>query len=137
MNSTLAPITHRVSRWSGVDTDSSHDGETFRVGGRTFAHLSRRGSLTVPTTPALRDQLLTDGFADSVPGVPALVRYRVRSPADVPGAIRLARVAYLQHAGPRERAFDADTHLRRLGASTELAALLVGPRAGGPGETSA
>ncbi|AUV81786.1 hypothetical protein C2R22_09095 [Salinigranum rubrum] len=125
MNATLTPITGRVSHWPGVETDATREGVTFRVGTREFAHLSSRGDLTVPTSPALRDQLLTDGFADGVPRTPDRVRYRVRSAADVTGAIRLVRVAYLQHGGVPGERLD-DDHLRRLGASPELAALLVG-----------
>lgn len=128
MNSTLTPIAFRVARWSGVDIDTNRDGLTFRVGPDEFARLSSRGDLTVPTTAPVRDQLLTDGFADSVPGNPDRVRYRVRSGADVSGAIRLLRVAYLQHAGTQEAAVPSE-HLHRLGGSTELVALLVGPRA--------
>jgi hypothetical protein len=131
MNSTLTPIAYRVARWSGVDIDPVHDGLAFRVGSREFARLSSRGDLTVPTSRALRDQLLTDGFADTVPDRSDVVRYRVRSGADVPGAIRLLRVAYLQHTAAAVRAGASvvpDDHLRRLGGSTELVALLVGPK---------
>lgn len=131
MNSTLTPIAYRVSRWAGVAIDPVHDGLAFRVGSREFARLASRGDLTVPTSPALRDQLLTDGFADSVPHRSDIVRYRVRSEADVPGAIRLLRVAYLQHTAAGVRAGAPavpDDHLRRLDASSELVALLVSPQ---------
>jgi hypothetical protein len=63
-----------------------------------------------------------------VPRTPDRVRYRVRTPADVAGAIRLLRVAYLQHDSASGEERD-DHHLRRLGASPELAALLVGSTA--------
>ena len=133
MYPTLAPVTRRVSRWAGVDLDSAPDGVTLRVAGHPLARLAPCGELLVPTEPVLRDQLLTEGFADAVPGRPDRVRYRVRSPADVPGAIRLLRVAYLS----RLAAFDPHVptvafadHLRRLDGSAELLALLVGPTAG-------
>ena len=125
MNPTLAPIAHGVSRWAGVETDPTPEGVTFRVESHVLARLAASGELTVPTTRALRDQLLTDGFADGVPGCPDRVRYRVRSAADVPGAIRLLRVAYLHRRAARAPHMPLDDHLRRLGASTELVALVL------------
>jgi hypothetical protein len=136
MTPTIAPIIHRVSRWAGVVTDPTHDGATFRIGDHELARLSG-GVLTVATTPALRDQLLTDGFADRVSGHADRVGYRIRSSADVPGAIRLLRVAYLH----RTVDLDPDTampdQLHRLGASTELVALLVTPPRDGDPERQA
>lgn len=125
MNPTLAPITDGASRWAGVDIDPTPDGVTVRVERRVLARLATTGELTVPTTPALRDQLLTDGFADGVPGRPDRVRYRVRSAADVPGAIRLLRVAYLHRRAVHAPHVPLADHLRRLGASAELVALVV------------
>ena len=130
MYPTLAPVTRRVSRWAGVDLDSAPDGVTLRVAGHPLARLAPSGELLVPTEPVLRDQLLTEGFADAVPGRPDRVRYRVRSPADVPGAIRLLRVAYLSRLAGPDRPVAFDDHLRRLDGSAELLALLVGPTAG-------
>ena len=126
MHSTIAPIAHRISQWAGVETDPTHDGVTFRIDDRELARLSARGDLAVPTTPALRDQLLTDGFADGVPGRHDQVQYRVRSPADVAGAIRLLRVAYLSGSVMHTPPVGRDDHLRRLDGSSELVALLVG-----------
>ncbi|WP_380677008.1 luciferase family protein [Salinigranum sp. GCM10025319] len=135
MHSTLAPITRRVSRWAGVDIDPTPDGVTLRVAGHLLARLVPSGDLLVPTEPALRDQLLTEGFADPIPGRPDRVRYRVRSPADVSGAIRLLRVAYLSRLAARDPFVPVvafDDHLRRLDGSPELLALLVGPTTADP-----
>jgi hypothetical protein len=125
MNPTLAPITDGVSRWAGVDIDPIPGGVTIRVERHVLARLATSGELTLSTTPMLRDQLLTDGFADGVPGRPDRVRYRVRSAADVTGAIRLLRVAYLHRRAARAPHVPLDDHLRRLGASAELVALVV------------
>lgn len=130
MHPTLAPVTRRVSRWAGVDLDPTPDGVTLRVAGHPFARLASSGELLVSTESALRDQLLTEGFADAVSGCPDRVRYRVRSPADVPGAIRLLRVAYLSRLGAINRPVALDDHLRRLDGSAELLALLLGPTVG-------
>jgi hypothetical protein len=133
MNPTLAPIARRVSRWAGVETESTHGGVTFRIEGIRFAYLTPDGDLAVPTVPVLRDQLLTDGFADCVPGRADEVRYRIRSPADVPGAIRLLRIAYLDRVAGRDPHVThverlTPDRLHRLGASTELVRLLSDPR---------
>jgi hypothetical protein len=127
MDPKITPITHRVTKWRDVETVAVDGGETFRVDGREFARLSADGHLTVPTSPALRDQLLTDGLADGVRGRPDRVTYRVRSAADVPGAIRLLRIAYLHRCTPDVPSVSRDDHLRRLGASTELVELLAHP----------
>jgi hypothetical protein len=130
MHPTLAPVTRRVSRWAGVDLDPAPDGVTLRVAGHHLARLTSSGELLVSVEPALRDQLLTEGFADAAHGCPDRVRYRVRSPADVPGAIRLLRVAYLSRLVTLGSPFlpvAFDDHLRRLDGSAELHALLVGP----------
>jgi hypothetical protein len=124
MNPTITPITHRVTKWLDVETVTVGEGTTFRVGGHEFAHLSADGELTVPTSPAVRDQLLTDGFADRVRGRSDRVRYCVRSAADVPGAIRLLRIAYLHRHARAVPSSSRDDHLRRLGANTELVELL-------------
>jgi hypothetical protein len=133
MNPTLAPIARRVSRWAGVETESTHGGVTFRIEETRFGHLAPDGELAVPTVPVLRDQLLTDGFADRVPGHPDRVRYRIRSPADVPGAMRLLRIAYLDRVAGRDPHVTRVGHLtpdrlHRLGASAELVRLLSDPR---------
>ena len=130
MDPKITPITHRVATWLDVEAVTVDGGTAFRVDGHEFAILSLDGDLTVPTSLALRDQLLTDGFADSVRGCPDRVRYRVRSPADVPGAIRLLRVAYLHRHATDVPPASRDNHLRRLGASVELVELLVHPGGG-------
>jgi hypothetical protein len=127
MNPTIAPIITRVSRWPGVETRSSPEGATFRDAEGDLARLPASGDLVVSTRPVLRNQLLTDGFADRVPGRADRVRYRIRSAADVPGAIRLLRIAYLDRTAGGGPPATLDTHLRRLGASRELVALLVDP----------
>jgi hypothetical protein len=130
MHPTTAPLVRRVARWPGVDAARSRDGVSFRAGHRHLARLDGDGTLTVPVPPALRDQLLTDGFADRVPGRPDRVRYRVRSAADVPGGIRLLRIAWLHAAGPgrgRGRGRGVE-RLGRLGASPELVALVAASR---------
>lgn len=130
MDPKITPITHRVTKWLDVETVTGDEGTRFRVDGHEFARLFADGDLIVPTSPALRDQLLTDGFADGVRGRPDRVRYRVRTSADVPGAIRLLRIAYLQRGTPDVPSVSRDDHLRRLGASTELVELLVHPGGG-------
>ena len=98
-------IASRVGRWPGVASvphrlrrdPSLVDGVGFVLAGGEFGHVHDDGVVDVTLSPALRDQLLTDGLADRHRTTPreSRVSYYVRSPADVPGAIRLCRLAYL------------------------------------------
>jgi len=133
-------IATRVGRWPGVASvphrlrrdPSLVDGVGFVLAGSEFGHVHDDGVVDVAVSPALRDQLLTDGLADrhrTTPGEPG-VSYYVRSPADVPGAIRLCRLAYLRRLVTEPAAADlAPTvdpwaELDRLGASQPVRSVL-------------
>ena len=122
MNQLLEPITHRTTRWAGVELTPDDAGVTLVLAGRELARLDDDGRLTVPTDTALRNQLLTDGFADRLPGRTDAVALSIRSDADVSAAMRLLRVAYVG-AVSREGGVPFD-HLRRLDGSSELLSLL-------------
>lgn len=122
MNQLLDPITHRIGRWSGVELAADDAGVTLFVAGRELARLDEDGRLTVPTDTALRNQLLTDGFADRIPGRTDAVTLSIRSDADVSAAMRLLRVAYVD-AVSRDGVVPTD-QLRRLHGSSELLSLL-------------
>ncbi len=138
-NSYAEQIVSTAGSWSGVELASlSGGGTVLSVAGREFAHVHPSGVVDVPTTRELRDQLLTDGIADRHHAWPrsSWVTYRVRSRADVPGAVRLLRFAYLCQLLALENrsarrgddpvpGVDADAELARLGVSPELAELAV------------
>lgn len=136
----LETIVSRVANWPGVDTVPHRFGGTeFRLSTRELGHLHEAGVLDVPLSPALRDQVLTDGLADRHHEDPTSpwVSYWVRSPADVGGAIRLARLSYVYATLVVDDAtttvvepVDARTALARLGLSPE-ARLLVETADGG------
>ncbi|ELZ71120.1 hypothetical protein C5B91_05885 [Haloferax sp. Atlit-10N] len=134
MTTSIDRIVSRVSRWPGVETAPHRFGGTeFLVAGREIGHVHDAGVVDLALTKRARDVLLTDGLADPHHVLPdsAWVTYRVRSAADVPGAMRLLRLAYLWRLLALRRrgvdldpAIDPDTDLRRLGLPADLDALV-------------
>ena len=129
-------IVSPAGSWPGVNVRSGSDGVTrFVVDGREIAHLHAPGTLDVATTFPIRNQLLTDGAADRHHARPrsSWVSYRVRSRADVPGGLRLLRLAYLcrrlalenraVRAGRRHDVAESDpaAEVAHLGLSHDLA----------------
>ena len=130
---TVEPIVSTAGSWPGVERTLLPGGDAvLSVEGREFGHVHNSGVVDVPTTRLLRNQLLTDGIADRHHARPrsSWVTYRVRSPADVPGGVRLLRFAYLcrllalenrsARRGTPGIDIDVEAELRRLGVSRDL-----------------
>lgn len=139
-HSAVESILRVVGAWPGVERTSAGHDTVLSVAGREFARVDLSGAVDVPTTRGLRNQLLTDGLADRHRVRPrsSWVTYRVRSPADAPGAVRLLRFAYLcrlfalsnraARRGEPSTVFgvDADAELLCLGVSRDLTDLTLG-----------
>src|SRR3712207_6282742 len=92
----LAMVEREVLGWDGVsrDPDRTHVA-LYRFGRRHIGHAHGDGvaDLTIPR--AVHDELVASGKAEPHRGgFPAVVSYRIRTPADVPGAIELFRANY-------------------------------------------
>ena len=139
-NTTVERIVSTVGTWPGVKSASPSGGDTvLSVEGREFGRVGASGVIDVPATRALRNQMLTDGIADRHHAWPrsSWVTYRVRSPADAEGAVRLLRFAYLCRLLALENRaarrgdpgtgtgidVDVDAAFERLGVSRGLADL--------------
>lgn len=134
----VEPIVSTAGAWPGVELAPLPGGGTIlSVGGREFGHVHAAGVIDVPTTRGLRNQLLTDGVADRHHARPrsSWVTYRVRSPADVEGGVRLLRFAYIcrllalenrrARRGEPGLGVDVDAEFDRLGVSRDLTDLAV------------
>ncbi|ELZ98931.1 hypothetical protein C440_01205 [Haloferax mucosum ATCC BAA-1512] len=130
MTASIDRIVSRVARWPGVETAPHRFGGTeFRVAGKEIGHVHDAGVVDLAITKSIRDSLLTDGLADPHHVLPdsAWVTYRVRSEVDVPGAMRLLRLAYLwrllalrRRGIDFEQTCDIEAELDRLDLSFEL-----------------
>ncbi|SEO81427.1 hypothetical protein SAMN04487948_105290 [Halogranum amylolyticum] len=126
-------IVRRVDDWPDVQTINSEDSVELRVAGSTLGVVHEVGVVDLAFSPAIRDQLLTEGRADRHRTDPrsSWVSVRVRTGEDVADALWLLRFAYLcrlsecsdsdEHAATS--AVDVDDEFARLGLSTSLWAL--------------
>ena len=130
-------VVRRVTNWPGVETTAHPGGDVeLRVGTAVLGAAHDTG-VDLAFSPAIRDQLLTEGRADRHRTDPrsSWVSFRVRTAADVRDVIWLLRFAYLcclqrqtesVDGAPTQRV-DVDDEFDRLGLSTSLRVLARQP----------
>lgn len=97
----LVQVEREVLGWPGVSkrTDGSGPGSVgvtgYRVGGRQIGHIHHDGVADLQFPRALHDEIVLSGRAQPHRGgFAAIVSYRLRSEADVPGLLDLFRMNY-------------------------------------------
>ncbi len=92
----LAMVEREVLGWDGVSRDPDRRNVAlYRFGRRQIGHVHRDGVADLTFPRAVHDDLVASGKAKPHRGgFPAVVSYRIRTPADVPGAIELFRANY-------------------------------------------
>jgi hypothetical protein len=90
-------ITAELEAWPGV-TSAPHrfGGREFRVGGREIGHLHGDRLADLPFPRKVRDELIAADRAQPHHALPETgwISFRLRTPADAEGAIRLFRLSY-------------------------------------------
>jgi len=101
MRARIDEFEEEISSWPGVSVHPHRfAGREFRFGKAEIGHFHAFGSLDIPFTRAIHDELLAEGLAEEHRWVPnsGWVTFSLRSKAQVPHALWLMRLSYLRYA---------------------------------------
>ena len=126
MSYLIDQIVAEVRTWNGIETGPHRFGGTeFSLEGREIGHVHQGGLVDIGYSPALRDELVAEGYAQPhhiYPDSPWTSFY-VRQEADVQRAIWLFRVSLLRHYVALARHAAHHPQLPTLDIPAELAQL--------------
>ena len=129
MKADVAELEKTVALWPGVSVHPHRfGGREFRFGNAEIGHIHVSGSVDIPFTRAIRDALLSAGFAEEHRWVPnsGWVTFSVRSDNQLPHALWLMRLSYLRYALKQsanpQQVLEEETV--KLGLSSQFAFLL-------------
>ncbi len=100
-NFSLTDLRGRILEWAGVSAHPHRfGGVEFRYGRAEIGHIHEGGTVDIPFTRALRDELLSRGLAVQHRWVPdsGWTTFHIRSGADTDHALWLMRLSYLRYA---------------------------------------
>jgi Luciferase len=101
IGNSLADVRGQVLSWPGVSVHAHRFGGTeFRFGRAEIGHLHEGGTVDIPFTRAIRDELLANGLAHEHRWVPdsGWTTFQIRSEDGARHAVWLMRLSYLRYA---------------------------------------
>ena len=129
MTARVEELEKTAASWPGVSVHSHRfAAREFRFGKAEIGHIHAFGSVDIPFTRAIRDELLVEGLAEEHRWVPnsGWITFSLKNEAQVPHALWLMRLSYLRYAlklAPAPEEF-LNHESESLALSSQLASLL-------------